>query len=175
MSKAGIFRVSVILLAILLLHCKKSTPGLNITLYNKPLSVIESYINGKWDLRYVHGGFALQTIQQSDYFWELTTGNRITENVHGVITADTVINWVRDAGQLINGDSTYLMEFSDKQTLPRVYVVDGIFNDTLVLHDNAVDGFYYHFTRSPAGRIKGGYVRKDSVISDGPFIEAKKA
>jgi hypothetical protein len=148
MSKTGIFRSSVILLAILLPHCKKSTPGLNITLYDKPLSVIESYINGKWNLRYLQGGLALQTIQQSDYFWEFRNGNRIKVNVYDVTITDTVINWVRDAGLLINGDSTYLLELPDNRTLPGVYVVDGIFNDTLVLHDNAVDGFYYHFTRS---------------------------
>ena len=40
------------------------------------------------------------------------------------------------------------MEFTNKQFLPHVYVVDGIFNDTLMLHDNSADGYYFHFTRS---------------------------
>jgi len=148
MSKTGISLLSVIALASVLLHCKKITPGLTITLYDKPLSVIESHINGKWNLRYLHGGLSTQTIQLSDVTWAFGTGDRITEIYHGTTISDTVINWMRDAGQLIGVDSTYLMDFTDKQFLPRVYVVDGIFNDSLVLHDNAVDGFYYHFTRS---------------------------
>ena len=140
--------MSVIVLGILALHCKKSTQDLNITLYDKPLSVIQSHINGKWALRYEHGGLALQTIQQSDFIWEFSTGSRVTEYYHGGIIADTVISWVLNAGLLKNGDSTYLMQFPDKQGVPWVCVIDGIYNDTLVLHDNAVDGFYCHFTRS---------------------------
>jgi hypothetical protein len=86
MSKTGISRLSVIALAIVLLHCKKSTPGLTITLYDKPLSIIQSHINGKWNLRYVHGGLSTRTIQQSDVTWEFSPGNRVTENYHGEIT-----------------------------------------------------------------------------------------
>jgi len=39
------------------------------------------------------------------------------------------------------------MTFFDKEQVPWGYVVDGIFNDTLVIHDNAYDGMYYYFAK----------------------------
>ncbi|MEJ7682413.1 MAG: hypothetical protein WKG06_32085 [Segetibacter sp.] len=61
---------------------------------------------------------------------------------------DAPINWVRDEGLNIGpNNSTYIIRFLDKEEVPWNYVVDGIFNDTLVIHDNAYDGMYYHFTR----------------------------
>lgn len=148
MLRTDIFRASVILPVILLLHCTKNKAGTNTILYDKPLSEIQSFINGKWDLRYEHGGIATMTIQLTNVSWEFSNGIRVTENYHGQIIADTVISWARATGLFINGDSTYLMQFPDEQGVPWVYVIDGIYNDTLVLHDNAVDGFFYHFTRS---------------------------
>ena len=102
MPKKGIFLIFVIALAIVLLHCKKNTQGLTVTLYDKPLSVIQSHIIGKWSLRYMHGEFCqLQTIHLSDVNWVFGTGDRVTEIYQGSTTAATVINWVRD------GDSLY--------------------------------------------------------------------
>jgi len=148
MKKIVLFSALPILLVGLIEQCKKNTQHLNITLHDKPLSVIQSYIQGKWELRYEHGGISTQTIPQTNFFWEFSTKNRVTEYYHGAIIADTSINWVRDLGLFIAPDSTFVMNFFDKQGVPWVYIVDGIYNDTLLLHDNAVDGFYYHFTKS---------------------------
>jgi hypothetical protein len=148
MRKIGLSQASALLMAILLMYCKKSSEHLNITLHDKPLSVIQSYIQGQWELRYMKGGIATQTIQQTNYFWQFGSKDRLTETDQGTITADTTITWKRDLGLFIGTDSTYLMNFFDKQGVPWVYVVDGIYNDTLLLHDNAVDGYFYHFTKS---------------------------
>src|ERR1700730_15894379 len=148
MRKNGLSQASALLMALLLMYCKKSSEHLNITLHDKPVSVIQSYMQGKWELRYMKGGFATQTIQQTDFFWEFGSDYRITEKYHGTIIVDTTITWVRDLGLFIGTDSTYLMNFFDKRGVPWVYTVDGIYNATLLLHDNAGDGFYYHFTQS---------------------------
>lgn len=128
--------------------CKKDGNKVNITLHDKPLSTIQSYKMGKWDLKYEQGGFTAGTYPQTDFFWTFTSNNKVTESYHDTIVVDASISWVRDKGLFIgSNDSTYIMRFIDKEEVPWNYVVDGIFNDTLVIHDNAYDGMYYHFAK----------------------------
>lgn len=149
------FFTASILILFCFAKCKKqdtalteNTP-LTITLYNKPLNIIQSYILGKWKLHYGKGGICATCIQYySNYFWTFTNNNRVQKSYNGTIIADTTISWIRDRGTYTNGDSTFIMNFFDKLGYPSNYVVDKIMNDTLILHENAADAVFYHFTKS---------------------------
>jgi len=128
-------------------QCKKEHTALNITLYDKPLSTIQYYIQGNWKLNYGKGGICGSCIQYYDSSTWKFVNNRIEETYKGSIRADTTINWTKDLGTYTNGDSTFVMNFYDKLGYPSNYVVDRIFNDTLILHDNSSDAVFYHFTK----------------------------
>lgn len=132
----------------MLYQCKKERTPLNITLYNKALPVIQSYIQGKWKCVYGKGGIASNTIQYyDDYYWIFTSDNKIVQSHGGDTVTDTTIKWVWDRGTYTNGNSTFTMKFYDKQNVPWVYVVDRIVDDTLILHDNSSDAVFYHFIK----------------------------
>ena len=66
------FVIAPILILFFFAQCKKEyTPSvpLTITLYNKPLSTIQSYIKGLWKLHYGKGGIAANNIQYYDSFF----------------------------------------------------------------------------------------------------------
>lgn len=85
---------------------------------------------------------------QTNFFWTFTSTNRVTQSYHDIVIVDASIEWVRDKGLFIGpNDSTYIMRFVDKEGLPWNYVVEGISDDTLLIHDNAYDTMYYHFTK----------------------------
>lgn len=150
MKKGEVIRFSVLSIVLLFCfaHCKKENVPLNITLYNKPLKTIQASIQGKWQLRYEKGGICSTCSHQvSNFYWTLSANNRIKESFNGIIVADTTINWVKDLGTYTNGDSTYILRCYDKQNVPWNYVVDRIYNDTLILHDNSADAVFYHFTK----------------------------
>lgn len=129
-------------------QCKKENTSLNITLYDKPLITIQSYIKGKWELRYTKGGICGSCTQQfNNFFWTFSENNRIEKLFNGLVIADTSITWNKDLGTYTNGDSTYIMNFSDKQNVPWNYVVERIYNDTLILHDNSADAVFYRLTK----------------------------
>lgn len=130
-------------------QCKKEHQSINISLYDKPLSVIQSYIQGKWELHYGKGGICGNCIQYyNNLFWVITPTNQIQISKNGSFTTDTKINWIRDKGTYTNGDSTFIMSFFDKLGYPSNYVIDKIINDTLILHENASDAVFYYFTKS---------------------------
>jgi hypothetical protein len=133
-------------------QCKKNTgqseSHFNITLYNQPLSVIQSNIQGKWQLRYQKGGITGGTYPVTQTVYDSFSLNRITVITDVGVATDTAIIWKRDLAVNISGDSTFLMTYYDKSGFPQISVVDGIFNDSLVLHDNSSDPFYYHFSKS---------------------------
>lgn len=133
-------------------QCKKEHNNhivTNIILYNKPLDTIQFYIQGKWECHYGKGGIAANNIQYyHNYYWSFGSNNRLIQSYNGATTTDTAINWIKELGTYTNGDSTFIMSFHDKQNVPWVYVVDGIYNDTLILHNNYSDAIFYHFTKS---------------------------
>jgi hypothetical protein len=132
------------------LQCKKQNEPLNITLYNKPLATIQSYIRGKWKLEYVKGGFIANYIKyfnNDNYIWQFNSNNKIKQTYNDTAFADTTIMWVRDLGMYTGPDPIFIMKFYDKRGYPYNYVVDGIFNDSLQLHDNAYDPQYFHFSK----------------------------
>lgn len=81
-------------------------------------------------------------------FFKFTNDNKIILSYKNTIGVDTTIKWVKDLGTYTHGDSTFTMNFYDKLGYPSNYIVDGIFNDTLVLHDYGSDAVFYHFTKS---------------------------
>ena len=143
------FVIVPILIIFCFAQCKKEHNTLNITLYDKPLGTIQSYIQGKWQLHYGKGGICGNCIQYyNNRFWTITTTNKIQISNNGNLTTDTTINWIKDVGTYTNGDSTFIMSFFDNLGYPANYVVDKIINDTLILHENAADAVFYHFTKS---------------------------
>lgn len=136
------------------LQCSKdsndntSSKRLTIQLYDKSLVTIQSNLKGRWKLEYEKGGICGSCITKFDnFYWEFSENNSIKEIFNGSIVADTTINWYKAIGTYINGDSTYIMNFYDKKNTPWNYVVDGIYNDTLVIHDNSADAVFYHFSK----------------------------
>jgi len=149
---AIIFIVSII--AILFFsQCKKNSPPKPISkdstyviLHDKPLSIIQSYINGNWELRYEEGTNFAGIFPQTDFFWRFGAVDSIKVIYHGNIVTDTTITWIREKDAL--ADSTFTINFHDKLGYPYTYIVDGIYNDTLVLFDDASDYMIYHFTKT---------------------------
>ena len=96
---------------------------------------------------YGKGGIATNTQYYYNNFWEFNDDSvKISDN--SSVYANTSMHWNYDLGTYTNGDSTYLMKFYDKESVPWVYVVERIYNDTLILHDNASDAYFYHFIKS---------------------------
>jgi len=147
------FKISIRTIALLIVcyffsECKKENTQLNIQLFDKPLTTIKSNIEGKWKLYYSKGGICASCLQRyASYFWEFGSNDKIVEIYNQNITADTTIKWVKAPGTFTNVDSTYIMTFPDKQNVPWNYVVDGIYNDTLIIHDNSADAVFYHFIK----------------------------
>ncbi len=140
----------LIVILLSLTNCKENdiTPT-NIVLYNKPLKTIQHYIVGKWRLAYSKGGICSTCVHYCDNcFIEFTPDNRVLiPNIDGTYLTDSYIEWVRDIGTYTNNDSTYLMTFKDKQGVPWIYVIERIYNDTLIYHDNSVDAIFYHYVK----------------------------
>ena len=67
------------------------------------------------------------------------------QSYNGAIISDTTIMWYEDTDNY--SGSTYIMKFYDKQNVPWNYIVDGIYNDTLIIHDFSSDAMFYHFTK----------------------------
>ena len=61
---------------------------------------------------------------------------------------DTTIMWEKNLGTYTHGDSTFILKYYDKNGYPNVYVVDQIYNDTLIYHDYSSDAIFYHFIKS---------------------------
>lgn len=90
-----------------LVQCKKDHITVNITLYNKPLSTIQSTIQGNWKLQYEKGGICSSCINyfnNVEYLWEFDLGSKVKRTFNDSLFTDTTINWVRDLGTFTNGE-----------------------------------------------------------------------
>jgi hypothetical protein len=139
------------MMVVLIGGCTKTKAKLNITLYNQPLPVIKSYIAGKWTLEYEYGGFCgtcFSSFHGSAYIWEFDQGTWVKQSYKGLVETDTSIDWIKDQLSTVGPDSTFVLSFYDKRQYPNRYQVQGIFNDSLVLHDwvNG-DAVSYHFSK----------------------------
>lgn len=123
----------------------------NIVLYNQPLDTIKKYIQGKWKLLYGKGGITgAMTFYCDICYIEFTPDNRvlIPDTINSKYLADCYIEWTWDIGSYTNGKYTYIMSYYDKFGYPNVYVIDRIYNDTLIYYDNSCDAFFYHCIKS---------------------------
>ncbi len=130
-------------------QCKKDSGHLNISLHDKPLSVIQEYTQGSWKLQNEKGGFCGNCIfYPTDTTFNLymnLSSERIKLKNEYFQTLDTTIVWTS-----INvfGDSTYALNFSDSMGIPYTFAADGIYNDTLVLYQPGPDGIAFYYTKS---------------------------
>ena len=133
-------------------QCKKDDKQVNpvnIVLYNQPLDTIQHYILGKWKFVYGKGGICGSCIHYcNNCYVEFTSDNKFISNTYAITSDSTIIHWVRDVGTYTNADSTYLMAIKDIQGVPWVYVIEQIYNDSLIYHDNSSDAIFYHFIKS---------------------------
>lgn len=131
-------------------QCKKERTPLNITLYNKPLSTIKTYVEGKWELQYAKGGICGSCVSpaRNNQYMQISTDRIVFGNDSAGIVLDTTIYWKRDKD--IFNDSTYLLTYyysAGAGPFPIAYIVDGIYNDTLKLIDDAYDPIYYYYIK----------------------------
>jgi hypothetical protein len=133
-------------------NCKKNTDNpvdkSNIILYDKPLSVIQQCIQGKWELIYAKGGFTGNSIKYvHDDFWEFSN-NKIEIIDSGLVYISAPIYWNYEPVSFINGQKTYTINYRDQGNVPYKFYVEGIKNDTLTIVECALDGMGLHFAKS---------------------------
>ena len=147
MKKSILILSLFFVLLLCIIQCKKEP--INIILYNKPLDVIQHYIQGKWRLVYGKGGICSTCIFPCDNCSvEFTSNNKFVSKSFVITTDTTTIHWIKGKGMYLNGDSTYIMTFIDKYGGPGSYVIDRIYYDTLIYHDNSDDPMFYYCIRS---------------------------
>ena len=146
-----------ILISILILssQCKKAEikdeiviPSSNIVLKDKDLAIIKGNLNGKWKLCYEQGGFCElcpPRIIDGEYY-EFKDGNRIIWTDKNLKLADSEILWKKEKD--VFEENTFILNFVDTRSYPYSFIVDGIYNDTLLLTENAYDSMSYYLTRS---------------------------
>jgi len=138
-------------LMILAYSCKKETKTqqhVTITLYDKPLSVIQQYVTGNWKLQYEVGGIAgAKYVDTIHSYWDLTPNHIIAGNDISGIYVDTTIIWIKAENLFKNTPYTYLLSYSLSGFF-HVYIINGIKNDTLIITDYEGDGFTYYFTKN---------------------------
>lgn len=153
--KTTILKISFIFLLLSLMGAgcekdeKSDKQSITITLHDKPLTVIQLYIKGKWKLQYSYGGLITKkNIDTHNSYLTLSPDHITVENDAFGAVVDTNIVWVRDKAGF--NDSTYLLSYTRSgYPSPEYYIVDQIKQDTLILIDyNVSDGFYYYYTKN---------------------------
>lgn len=109
----------------------------NITLYDKPLDTIKKHVTGrKWQLLYSIGGMTGDDKNSfPTTFYTLTKAGKLVAEKDGK-TSETPYKW-KLSRDIFTGDSTYVISGIVQ------WKVQGIYNDTLRLADNYVDGYGY--------------------------------
>ena len=133
-----------------LLGCKKESHLVqlrSITLWDKPLSVIQSYSAGNWKLQYAYGGLCVQKSIATNNSYMIITPKHITiGNDSTGVVVDSDISWVKtDIG---SNEFTYLLSYSWSGYLwPEYNIIEQIKNDTLVIREYIDDGLRYYYTK----------------------------
>lgn len=145
-------------LFLLLIQYSCSKPGINpmlvrpdtIVLYNKSLYVINYYVKGRWQLRYMKGGICGSCISARDQYheyWTFDGDQQITMEIQGSKKIDTSFYWTRE--KCYYGDTAYVMNINHtvNSNSPR-YFIDKLIKDTLVIMEhNVSDPASYLFTK----------------------------
>lgn len=146
----GIVLAMLLLVSIAAFSCKKSADNkFNISLHDKSLDVIQSYIQGSWKLHHEMGGICGSCIyypkDSTSYLYASLTPQRILFRNTARLTLDTTIVWTHVN---IFGDSTFIMKFFDKNGAPIILGAREVVNDTLVLYQPGPDGQYFYYTKT---------------------------
>lgn len=150
MKRSVYFALVVFAVLFCFAECRKERQALTITLHDKPLATIQSYIHGKWRLQYAKGGFCGTCVwpgRQNQYIL-INEQTIVFGNDSAGIIHDTTIKWIR--ARDVFSDSTFLLTYYYPRgagPFPISYIVDGIYNDTLKLVENANDPLYYYYTK----------------------------
>ncbi len=117
-------------------------PVSTIALYDKPLDTIKKHITGqRWQLLYSTGGIAGDQVNKFDStFYTLTKSGKLITEKDG-IKEEAPYAW-EEARDIFTGNDIYVI------TGIVQWKVQGIYNDTLRLSDNYVDGFDYALVRT---------------------------
>ncbi len=113
----------------------------SITLWNKPADTIRKYIQGSWNLLYYYGGLAGLPSTYTNKVWRFTKFNNrieIAPNASPVVSAFQM-EWCR----IWSPDSSFIIKHNSGINLVALYK----HKDTLILADDAYDGFYYHLVK----------------------------
>lgn len=117
-------------------------PVSNIALFDKPLDTIKKHITGqRWQLIYSTGGIAGDQMNKFDStYYTLTKSGKLIKEKDGK-SEEAPYTWeeVRD---IFTGNNIYVIGGIVQ------WKVQGIYNDTLRLSDNYVDGFDYALIRA---------------------------
>ena len=160
------YLLSILLIVVvtsLCVSCKKSTnvqkppdkqidtankPHLYITLYDKPLDTIQKYITGNWKLVYTSGGFTGGKMYYDSTYWQLSAKRikQIYPANKGGVLIDTTINWI--LAPIAGIDSSFVIQCFDDRSYPYDYFALRIYNDTLIIREDAADAFHYHFIKN---------------------------
>ena len=119
-------------------------PIVDVSLKDKPLSVIKANIQGDWKLHKIHGGICGTCCQKRENEFCTLVNDRIKWETNGIIVTDTTVIWVNYD---VFGDTSWTMSYYDKQMRPNYLTPDGIHKDTLILYQKGPDGLYFHFTK----------------------------
>ncbi|MCF6332545.1 MAG: hypothetical protein L3J11_04595 [Draconibacterium sp.] len=113
----------------------------NITLSDKPLSVIQKYITGDWKLQYAFGGLLAHKVTDTVNSYMILSPNYIIKgNDSRGVFVDSSIEWIYKY-------DTYLLDYSYSEGVHFAYIIERIKNDTLMLTEDAGDGFTYFYTK----------------------------
>ena len=155
-SKSHISLLGMVLITMLSTCKKDDEPKLNVVLYDKPLDVIKSHVQGEWKLQKAIGGLCGSCngkVKDNPYL--AITGNHYVSGTDKGVSIDTLIVWqrikynYRSSNYIPSNDSTYLLSIRAQRyyAFPINYVVDRIENNNLVLMDYASDPVSYYFTK----------------------------
>lgn len=132
-------------------QCKKDPAQLNITLNDKSLKTIKSHIQGRWRLQYTKGGICGSCVYpaKNNQYMDIAGDRIIVGSDSAGVIIDTTITWIQ-ATSYYYQKPTYLLSYyfpPGYGPFPISYIVDGIYNDTLRLIDNASDPSFKYLTK----------------------------
>lgn len=139
-------RKIILLLFLFLLSCNKESNTAKGKLKNKSLAAIRSKIQGRWQLHYTYGGITGHIRQDFiNSFMEFKPNDSISWILDNTLWINDKINWINTTD--IFHESTYIISCEDFRTYPYTWIVDGIYNDTLILISNGSEPDKYHLTK----------------------------
>ena len=150
------FPIIIHLLAIcfFFMQCKKNpeglrvTEGLSVTLYDKSVPQIKSYIGGKWKVNFATGGIANQgqKFSNTDIEFRFQTIDSIFYIQKSLVLANSPITWTKIRDFIGRVDSNYISEFMLRGGGYYGFGFERIKNDTLLIYDPGPDGYTYYLT-----------------------------